>query len=168
MVNKITGVDNLAERGRMALMCDCKMFYHQLQCLHVWVVLHYEGKIDLVEVCKELPKRTKRSKVRLTVAPLLGNICAKCEGEVVKGGVQNEGGVEVGEREMGRGRRGVLWEGIWRRSAWRDKWGRRVGAVGAVGAGAAAAEVRCCREEVALRMSFPTILTAISNLIAHI
>ena len=84
MVHKVTGLELYREgMNRAALKCDCKMFFHQLQCLHVWLVMHVEGYIDLDVVCKALPRRNKVSKERLSLAPLFSKgLCARCDAEV--------------------------------------------------------------------------------------
>ena len=83
MMNKVTGVELYGELKRAALKCDCKMFFHQMQCLHVWFVMHVEGHVDLAAVCEALPRRNKVSKERLTLAPLFGkSLCAKCDAQV--------------------------------------------------------------------------------------
>ena len=127
MMNTVHGVENIGELGRVALSCDCKMFYHALQCLHVWLVMHVEGKIDLEEVCEALPRRTKRSKSRLTLSPLLGNLCGRCEGEMEKGrkkkrkkkGEEGRGGERICGKGYGGGARGERNGGKRKRLRWR-------------------------------------------------
>lgn len=83
MVHKVTGLELYGELKRAALKCDCKMFYHQLQCLHVWLVMHVKGHMDLAAVCEALPRRTKVSNERLSLAPLFAkSLCAKCDAQV--------------------------------------------------------------------------------------